>query len=123
MAKKTLLTLQQFFNLIMVLCEQIIKYGRAVRGYVGLSALDTSDGVLITNVVDGGPAYSSGLKNNDVIISINNREINNIREVVKIVASLEVEEEISVTFRRNGELIQSMIKVAAMPEAHKTIKR
>ena len=58
-----------------------------------------------------------------LIISINNREINNIRQVVKIVASLEVEEEISVTFRRDGELIQSTIKVAAMPEAHKTIKR
>ena len=110
-------------NLVRKITEQIIKYGRAVRGYVGLSALDTSDGVLITNVVDGGPAYSSGLKNNDVIISINNREINNIRQVVKIVASLEVEEEISVTFRRNGELIQSTIKVAAMPEAHKTIRR
>ena len=47
----------------------------------------------------------------------------NIKEVVKIVASLEVEEEISVTFRRNGNLLQSTIKVAAMPEAHKTIKR
>ena len=62
-------------NLVRKITEQIIKHGRAVRGYVGLSALDTSDGVLITNVVDGGPAYSSGLKNNDVIISINNRRL------------------------------------------------
>ncbi len=110
-------------NLVRKIAEQIIKYGRAVRGYVGLSAFDTSDGVLITNVVDGGPAYSSGLKNNDVIIAINNSNIDNIKQVVKIVASLEVGEEISVVFRRNGELMKSIIKVAAMPETHRTIGR
>ena len=110
-------------NLVRKIAEQIIKYGRAVRGYVGLSAFDTSDGVLITNVVDGGPAYSSGLKNNDVIITINNSNIDNIKQVVKIVASLEVGEEISVVFRRNGELMKSIVKVAAMPETHRTIGR
>ena len=110
-------------NLVRKIAEQIIKYGRAVRVYVGLSAFDTSDGVLITNVVDGGPAYSSGLKNNDVIITINNSNIDNIKQVVKIVASLEVGEEISVVFRRNGELMKSIIKVAAMPETHRTIGR
>ena len=110
-------------NLVRKIAEQIIKYGRAVRGYVGLSAFDTSDGVLITNVVDGGPAYSSGLKNNDVIITINNSNIYNIKQVVKIVASLEVVYEISVVFRRNGELMKSIIKVAAMPETHRTIGR
>ena len=110
-------------NLVRKIAEQIIKYGRAVRGYVGLSAFDTSDGVLITNVVDGGPAYSSGLKNNDVIITINNSNIDNIKQVVKIVASLEVGEEISVVFRRNGELMKSIIKVAAMPETHRIIGR
>ena len=110
-------------NLVRKIAEQIIKYGRAVRGYVGLSAFDSSDGVLITNVVDGGPAYSSGLKNNDVIITINNSNIDNIKQVVKIVASLEVGEEISVVFRRNGELMKSIIKVAAMPETHRTIGR
>ena len=88
-----------------------------------MSAFDTSDGVLITNVVEGGPAYSSGLKNNDVIITINNSNIDNIKQVVKIVASLEVGEEISVVFRRNGELMKSIIKVAAMPETHRTIGR
>ena len=110
-------------NLVRKIAEQIIKYGRAVRGYVGLSAFDSSDGVLITNVVDGGPAYSSGLKNNDVIITINNSNIDNIKQVVKIVASLEVGEEISVVFRRNGELMKSIIKVAAMPETHRIIGR
>ena len=58
-----------------------------------------------------------------MIITINNSNIDNIKQVVKIVASLEVGEEISVVFRRNGELMKSIIKVAAMPETHRTIGR
>ena len=110
-------------NLVKKITEQIIKFGRVVRGYVGLSALDTSNGVLISKVVKDGPAYSSGLKTNDVIVSIDNKKINNIQQVVKIVASLEVDQEIDVTIRRSGNLVNSVIKVAAMPEAHITIKR
>ena len=110
-------------NLVKKITEQIIKYGRVVRGYVGLSALDTSGGVLISNVIKDGPAYSSGLKTNDVIVSIDNTKINNIQQVVKIVASLEVDQEIDVTIRRSGNIVNSTIKVAAMPEAHITIKR
>ena len=64
--------------------------------------------IIITNILTANPNQTAaerisireavvGLpklaKNNDVIISINKMEINNIRQVVKIVASLEVEEE------------------------------
>tara|TARA_B100000035_G_scaffold308184_1_gene312471 strand:+ start:518 stop:1513 length:996 start_codon:yes stop_codon:yes gene_type:complete len=110
-------------NLVKNITQQIIKHGRVVRGYVGLSAFDTSDGVLITNVVEDGPAYLSGLKPNDIIVKINNTKINDIRQVVKIVASLEVDQEMDVTFNRNGKVIESKIKIAAMPRTHQTIRR
>ena len=110
-------------NLVRKITEQIIKHGRVVRGYVGLSALDTPDGVLISNVLKAGPADISGLKPNDIIISINETEIYNIRQVVKIVASLEVGQEIIVRYSRNNNILKSIIKVVAMPEAHRTIKR
>ena len=103
--------------------EQIIEHGRAVRGYVGLSAYDSDDGVLITNVVTDGPADLSGLRRNDIIININDTAINDIKQVVKIVASLEVNQKIKVTYRRDGALLESVINVAAMPETHKTIYR
>ena len=110
-------------NLVKNITQQIIKYGRVVRGYVGLSAFDTSDGVLITNVLKDGPAYLSGLQPNDIIMSINNTKIKDIKQVVKIVASLEVDQEIDVTFNRNGKVIKSKIRVATMPQTHRTIKR
>ncbi len=110
-------------NLVRKITEQIIKYGRVVRGYVGLSAYDTNEGVIITNVLENGPADLSGLMPKDIIININNTKIDNIQQVVKIVASLKVDQEINITLRREGTIINSIIKVAAMPEAHRTIKR
>ncbi len=110
-------------NLVRNITEQIIKYGRVVRGYVGLSALDTPDGVLISNVLKNGPADVSGLKPNDLIVSIDGTKIDNIKQVVKIVASLEVDQEISVEYSRNNKIIVSVVKVVAMPESHRIIKR
>ena len=110
-------------NLVRKITEQIIEHGRVVRGYVGLSAYDSDDGVLITNVVTDGPADLSGLRRNDIIININDTAINDIKQVVKIVASLEVNQKMKVTYRRDGTLLESVINVAAMPETHKTIYR
>ena len=110
-------------NLVKNIIEQIIKYGQVVRGYVGLSAYDTSNGVMITKVLKNGPADLAGLKPRDIILSINDMKIKNIKQVVKIVASLEVNQKITVKHLRNGSILETVIKVAQMPESHKTINR
>ena len=110
-------------NLVRNITEQIIKYGRVVRGYVGMSAYNTPSGVVITNVLENGPADESGLTPGDIIVSIDGITIENIKQVVKIVASLEVDQKVTVEYRRGDELIQSSIMVTAMPVTHKTINR
>ena len=110
-------------NLVKNIIEQIIKYGQVVRGYVGLSAYDTSNGVMITKVLKNGPADLAGLKPGDIILSINDMKIKNIKQVVKIVASLEVNQKITVKHLRNDSIIETTINVVQMPESHKTINR
>jgi S1-C subfamily serine protease len=110
-------------NLVKNIIEQIIKYGQVVRGYVGLSAYDTSNGVMITKVLKNGPADLAGLKPSDIILSINDMKIKNIKQVVKIVASLEVNQKITVKHLRNDSIIETTINVVQMPESHKTINR
>ena len=110
-------------NLVRNITEQIIKYGRVVRGYVGMSAYNTPSGVVITNVLKNGPADESGLTPGDIIVSIDGITIENIKQVVKIVASLEVDQKVTVEYRRGDDLVQSSIEVTAMPVTHKTINR
>ena len=50
-------------------------------------------------------------------------KIKNIKQVVKIVASLEVNQKIIVKHLRNDSVLETTINVAQMPESHKTINR
>ena len=110
-------------NLVRNITEQIIKYGRVVRGYVGMSAYNTSNGVVISNVLKDGPADKSGLNPGDIIVSIDGIKIESIKQVVKIVASLEVDQKVTIKYRRDKKLVESSINVTAMPETHRTINR
>ena len=88
-----------------------------------MSAYNTPYGVVISNVLKDGPADKSGLMPNDIITNINGIKINNIKQVVKIVASLEVNQTVILIYKRDKELFESSIKITAMPRSHKTIKR
>ena len=55
--------------------------------------------------------------------TINDMKIKNIKQVVKIVASLEVNQKITVKHLRNESTLKTTINVAQMPESHKTINR
>jgi S1-C subfamily serine protease len=88
-----------------------------------MSAYNTPNGVVISNVLKDGPADKSGLMPNDIITSINGIKINNIKQVVKIVASLEVNQTVILIYKRDKELVESSIKITAMPRTHKTINR
>ena len=109
-------------NLVRNITQQLIKYGRVVRGYIGMSAFDTLEGVVISKVLVNGPADKSGILPNDIILSLDGIKIDNIKQVVKIVASLEVGEDIILKFKRQNKVIETVIKVSVMPRAHKTIE-
>ena len=53
-------------NLVRNITQQLIKYGRVVRGYIGMSAFDTLEGVVISKVLANGPADKSGILPNDI---------------------------------------------------------
>ena len=69
--------------------QQLLKYGKVKRGYLGVSAQDlTSDlskafgistnrGAIITRVKEGSPAYVAGIRVGDVVVKINNQIIEN----------------------------------------------
>lgn len=109
-------------NLVKNITQQLIKYGRVVRGYIGMSAYDTLEGVIISKVLVNGPADKSGILPNDIILSLDGIKIDNIKQVVKIVASLEVDEDIILKFKRQNKIIETVIKVSVMPRAHKSIQ-
>jgi serine protease DegQ len=80
--------------------EDIVKSGKVTRGWIGVEPNDLSPelaetfgvkasaGVIITGVLQNGPAAKAGLRPGDVITSVGDRNIGNVQELLTAVAGL-----------------------------------
>ncbi len=80
--------------------ESIVRYGRVVRGWLGLDVeritpaiaqslgLQNVTGVLVTRVLPGNPAQVAGMRPGDVITHINGQPIGNERQGLNQVADI-----------------------------------
>ncbi|MEJ7928476.1 trypsin-like peptidase domain-containing protein [Ramlibacter sp. AN1015] len=80
--------------------EAIVRDGVVRRGWIGVEPADLSpelmetfgvkarSGVLITGVLQNGPAAQAGIRPGDVIVQVNGRNIGNVSELLTSVASL-----------------------------------
>lgn len=80
--------------------DQILKHGRVIRGWLGVAGQDVtpalaesfdlpeSNGVLITSVLEGGPADNAGIKPGDVITQIDDHIPANTQEILEIIATI-----------------------------------
>ncbi|MDM0051877.1 trypsin-like peptidase domain-containing protein [Variovorax sp. J22R115] len=80
--------------------EDIVKAGKVTRGWVGVEPNDLSPelaetfgvkadaGVIITGVLQNGPAAKAGVRPGDVITSVGDKSIGNVQELLTAVAGL-----------------------------------
>jgi putative serine protease PepD len=62
-------------------------------------------------IVKGGPAEIAGLKEGDIIISVNSAEIDRNNDLCAIIAGFASGDEVVVAYERNGESKQVKIKL------------
>jgi Do/DeqQ family serine protease len=80
--------------------EGIVKDGVVTRGWIGVEPADLSNelmetfgvkarkGVLITGVLQNGPAAQAGVKPGDVVVQVGGKDVANVSELLSTVASL-----------------------------------
>lgn len=102
-------------NLVRAIVEDIIQHGSYQRPLFGVYVvpiddelqetlgLDTKEGVVIDELVQGGAAQLAGLLPNDVIIKIDKRPIRTIQDLHNTLANYRVGDTITVTVIRNGK--------------------
>jgi serine protease Do len=79
------------------------------RPRIGLSVQDTEDGkgVKVTDVDDEGSAEKAGVKEDDIILAVNNKEVNSADEVAKIVRDNKDKPSVMLKIKR-GTKIQNI---------------
>ncbi len=102
-------------NLAHPVVEQLIKFGKTRRGWLGVRIQAVTDdiaeslglketaGALISSVTADGPAGKAGIESGDVIIAFNGQPIKQMRQLPRIVAETEVGKKVPVTLLRKGK--------------------
>ncbi len=102
-------------NVVKKVVSDIIEYGEVQRAYLGVSIADidanfakrmnlkTLNGIYIHDVLPDGAAESAGLKPNDIIIKINDKEINKVSEFQEELSKYKPGDKTEVTVLRNNK--------------------
>lgn len=67
-----------------------------------LAGAGTPSGIYVTNSFADGPAYNAGIQNGDIITTIGESSITNLKDFQNQVEGLKVGETVKVTIQRNG---------------------
>lgn len=104
---------------------QIVAHGRPVRGWLGIDGttlpveradeLGVRGGAVIRRVHDGSPAAAAGLDPDDVITSIDRREVVSIQSLVVELRDHEPGDTVEVTYWRDGDERQLRIELDERP--------
>ena len=65
--------------------------------------VEQGEGILVTGVVEDGPAFKAGLKAGDVILEVEGQQIRNRRDLFRVAAGLEPGTEITVKVLRDRQ--------------------
>ncbi len=110
--------------------NQIIKNGKVVRGSIGilfgisdlpdtvamLKASGANEGVFVEQVTPGGPSEKAGLKEGDVIVSINGKPVHGGDSLVDTVTATPVGNTVNLTVLRDGKRDNYKVVVGNMAQ-------
>lgn len=119
-------------NMAKQVMGQLIKEGHVSRGWLGVSIKDINDdearvlgvkktdGVLVNDVVPGGPSDRGGLKLGDVITKINGDFVVNAQTLPSLVAEHQPGETVTVDYLRKGTSYQTKINLGDLDNPNKS---
>lgn len=114
-------------DLVRGVVDEIKRHGRVIRGWVGLDpdelssaelearGLEPGIGILLTRVIEDGPAARAGLQQGDVILAINEEPIRTAQQARLLVAALEPGDRIQLSGWRDGERFTATLTAAERP--------
>ena len=113
---------------------QLIAKGRVVRGWLGVAIQDITDelassfgvrereGVLVADVMKGGPAETAGLRAGDVVVEVNGVRVREVPDLQRRVAGLAPGERVRIVVVRDGARQPATVTIGEMPSEEPTVR-
>jgi len=114
-------------NMAKHIMEDLVKTGKVTRGYLGIRPSNLSPdlakqfkspdtaGVLVEDVLAGGPADKAGLKNGDVIRKLNGQVVDDPGQFTALITNLNPGTEITLDILREGQPISMKVTLGERP--------
>ncbi|HEY8709115.1 MAG TPA: trypsin-like peptidase domain-containing protein, partial [Burkholderiaceae bacterium] len=115
--------------------EALIKDGQVTRGWLGVEQRDLSpeiaqtlnlpikQGVLITGVLQDGPAGAGGLRPGDVVVTVAGKPVVNTMQLLNAVAALKPKAIAVIGVQRGATALDVDVTVGQRPKAREPLQR
>ena len=113
-------------NSVKTALESLLKNGRIIRGYLGIQARPTTqgvaenDGVIVEDVIPNSPASEAKLKRDDVIKKFNGHTVRNIMELRSLVSQVDLNKKVDLEIIRNGNSQKVTAEIKEQPADYLT---
>ncbi len=108
--------------------SDLIRYGEVIPAWIGITIQDidtdlarylkasTINGVLVKKAETVGPARKAGIREGDIILSINTRDIASEKDFHRAMLALSAGDKIDITVWRNGKTKTVSVKTSVFPK-------
>jgi serine protease Do len=115
-------------NLAKTVAEDLILHGKVERGYIGVSisavdatvakaaGLEKIEGVLVQDLVEGGAAKDAGIKEGDIILSVDGKLVKAPNELQSIIAGRHPGEKVTLQIWRDKTAIEKSVALKPRPD-------
>ena len=116
-------------NLAKQVMESIISNGGVTRGWIGVEPQNLSkeliesmgltsnaQGVLLSGILEGGPADRAGAKPGDVLTAVNGQPIKDVRELLSKVSELKPGADATISALRKNKELELKIQIGKRPK-------
>jgi serine protease Do len=116
-------------NLAKPVIDQLIKYGRTKRGWLGVRiqtvtdeiaeslGLDEPRGALVASVTPDGPAEKANLQAGDIVLEFDGKVVEDMRALPRIVAETPIEKAVTVNYWRDGKERKAKVEIGELEKA------
>lgn len=114
-------------NMARDILEQLVKHGKVVRGWLGVSIQDVTPdvveeagvaeprGVLVREVLDGSPAERAGVRRGDVIVGFGDVAVEDTMQLRNVVAATKIGKRVVVEVIRDGRTLRLPLEIGEQP--------